>query len=493
MLCGVYRVGRVLHQSGTGAIHETEFGDSGERAVIKIRRGDTPEAEELVGRWLKAVDLEHPNLLRVYAAGSATLYDVPVIYAVMERADESLAGVLAERALSEHETREMVVPAIAALRHLHSHGYVHGALKPSNILACGDRLKLSMDGLKEIGGGASPVDDIWGLGEVIVEALTQKRPKIVPELGPYILRENSQAFTDIVRHCLDPDGYRRWNLDQVEARLNEGRPAVFTPPPPAAKPVPVAEPPRAAPAPPAPVQPAAFQPPEKKEEPARVIVLPVREAGARKEAAAPEGKTAGRIPDAGPIAEEDVSERRTPRWIVPGLAAVVLVVALVAFFRMKPSAPVPAAASPTPAFEQGPAPAARQAPASQASGPQASAPAATAQAPAAQAPMPAKKPAPLPPPAPEVKAPVSDKGARRATGWSVIVAAYNARGPAEKRQQKLAKRWTKFNLGIQQQQAGRTVYFVVLGQNLSEAQAQALRKRAISSGLPRDTYIKRIQ
>jgi hypothetical protein len=31
----------------------------------------------------------------------------------------------------------------------------------------------------------------------------------------------------------------------------------------------------------------------------------------------------------------------------------------------------------------------------------------------------------------------------------------------------------------------------VIGQNLSEDQANALRKRAVASGLPRDTYVKR--
>jgi hypothetical protein len=42
-----------------------------------------------------------------------------------------------------------------------------------------------------------------------------------------------------------------------------------------------------------------------------------------------------------------------------------------------------------------------------------------------------------------------------------------------------------------EQKAGKTFYLVVIGQNLSEDQANALRKRAVASGLPRDTYVKR--
>ncbi len=40
--------------------------------------------------------------------------------------------------------------------------------------------------------------------------------------------------------------------------------------------------------------------------------------------------------------------------------------------------------------------------------------------------------------------------------------------------------------------AEKTHYLVVLGQNLSEDQPEELRKRAVDSGVPRDTYIKRV-
>jgi hypothetical protein len=56
----------------------------------------------------------------------------------------------------------------------------------------------------------------------------------------------------------------------------------------------------------------------------------------------------------------------------------------------------------------------------------------------------------------------------------------------------MARRWPNFNIGVLQPQAEKTPYLVVLGQNLSEDQAEALRKRAVESGLPSDTYIKRV-
>ena len=60
--------------------------------------------------------------------------------------EESLDGVLGERALTiTSETREMLVPALAALDYLHKKGYAHSRLRPSNVMAVNDQLKLSTD------------------------------------------------------------------------------------------------------------------------------------------------------------------------------------------------------------------------------------------------------------------------------------------------------------------------------------------------------------
>ncbi len=78
--------------------------------------------------------------------------------------------------------------------------------------------------------------------------------------------------------------------------------------------------------------------------------------------------------------------------------------------------------------------------------------------------------------------------------WPVIVATYASRELAEKRMRDMMKRGPKFDIGVFQPLAQKTHYLVVLGQNLSEDQAEELRKRAVDSGLPRkaDTYIKRV-
>jgi hypothetical protein len=56
----------------------------------------------------------------------------------------------------------------------------------------------------------------------------------------------------------------------------------------------------------------------------------------------------------------------------------------------------------------------------------------------------------------------------------------------------MAARWPRFNPTVLQPGTGRTHYIVVLGKNLSQDQADALRKRAVAAGFPRDTYIKNL-
>jgi hypothetical protein len=148
------------------------------------------------------------------------------------------------------------------------------------------------------------------------------------------------------------------------------------------------------------------------------------------------------------------SRAGVPKWIYAGLVALVLIVVLAAMVRRKDAAPV--ATLPAAVTQQGPP---------------------------AEAAPPVSSP---------VSIPVSRPRGRKADGWSVIVGDYGSREPAEKRVRSMMSRWPSFHMSVSERQAEKTHYLVVLGQNLSEDQAEALRRRAVESGLPRDTYIKRV-
>src|SRR5580704_1075142 len=142
---GSYRLGALIKRLIRSTVYKTEFGEDELQAVIKIREYESSGSEELLEQWRNAMELAHPNLLKIYATGSSVLNGVPIVYVVMERADESLNSVLAERALTADETRELLVPAVAALHYLHKKGYAHSGLGASNVLAVQNQLKLSSD------------------------------------------------------------------------------------------------------------------------------------------------------------------------------------------------------------------------------------------------------------------------------------------------------------------------------------------------------------
>jgi hypothetical protein len=93
---GLYRLGPLISRSIRSTVYKTEFGEDGLRAVIRICEYESSSSEELLERWRNAMELAHPNLLKIYATGSSVLNGVPIVYVIMERADESLNRVLTE-------------------------------------------------------------------------------------------------------------------------------------------------------------------------------------------------------------------------------------------------------------------------------------------------------------------------------------------------------------------------------------------------------------
>jgi serine/threonine protein kinase len=171
---GIFPLRRFLGGSNHSAVFLTEYKSQNlTDAAIKFIRADTSRADAKLLQWQAAARLSHPHLLRLFHSGRCQFGGKDFLFVVMEYAEQTLAQVLAGRALTPAEAREMLPPTLDALAYLHQNQLIHGHLKTSNVLAVNDQLKLASDTIRSSSNAPS---DIWAFGLTLTEALTQRAP-----------------------------------------------------------------------------------------------------------------------------------------------------------------------------------------------------------------------------------------------------------------------------------------------------------------------------
>jgi TonB family protein len=247
---GEFHLGQYLGGGENSAVFLTEHGERElQKAAIKLVPALPEKSELQLSQWRLAAKLSHPHLIRLFQIGRCELGNMEMLYVVMEYAEENLSQILPQRPVTPSEAREMLEPVVDALAYVHGQGFIHGHIKPANIMAVEDQLKISNDGLchmdkamglgipgvydaPEIAGrGISKASDVWSLGMTMVEALTQRLP--VWEAsghGEPVLPETLPApFLELARHCLRRDPQRRWTVADVVAHMRQTSPALQGP------------------------------------------------------------------------------------------------------------------------------------------------------------------------------------------------------------------------------------------------------------------------
>ena len=238
---GKFPLRQWLGGSDHSAVFLTERpGQPSSKAAIKLIAADGAKAERQIALWRAAAQLSHPHLIRIYEAGRCRLDNTSLLYVVMEYAEEDLSQILPARPLAPAEVTDLLPPVLGALSYLHGKGFVHGRIKPSNVLAIGDQLKLSADQIipsteanserrrrdaydapETAAGIVSPAGDIWSVGVTLIAALTQnvsfaeERSLNDPDLPETV----PQPFRGIARECLHLDPKRRCSIAEIQARL----------------------------------------------------------------------------------------------------------------------------------------------------------------------------------------------------------------------------------------------------------------------------------
>ena len=396
-----------------GAFFAALTGD-GERLLIKLAPENDPEAERQFATWQRSRHLRHAHLQDLRDVGRGELEGDSYIYGVFEYPDDILAPALEQGPLSEPETRGVLEAVLAGLRYLHGQGLVHGAVDPDHIVAVGETVKLATDALRESDDLEGHPEDVRQLGE-LVRSLRAPEPL-------------SEPLATIVRHATASDARRRWTLAEI-ARVIESAPTVTPVAPAMPPPVPPAVTP-VAPAIPEPVPSVVTPVAPPIPEPVPSVVTSVARA-----MPAPVPPVRG---------EADArSAARFPKWIIAGLAILLLSI-LMFNLRRKTDAP-PDIAPVTPASRA--------------------------------------DTRPIAPPA--VMAPPLERGM-----WHVIAFTFRSRDMAAKKAKQIDAKWPDLRAGVFAPKGRRGYYLVALGEGMSREDATRVQRKARSLGLPRDTYVQ---
>jgi hypothetical protein len=456
-LNGGWRLGRLVRPEGRTAWFAATAAD-GQPLMVSMTEALNDE-EDLLERLRAAAEIHSPHVVAVRASLLTVVDDTPVVLAAMEPTEENLGDVLRERTLSVVEAQGLLESLVQGLAAIHRHGMTHARMEPASVLAMGDTIKLRSDCLLlgQSGSGwfaHAAAENVRGLGRIVTQAVTRRIPASENDVVLQLLPE---PMARAVRRALSGSA----TINEIAALAGVTiMPEAQTP-----RPGPVmvtaaalsaefplkdaaSEKPTAAPEPP----PLTQSNPEK---PApKVIALePTLIEDPIEDNVQPELLLRPSEEGATFALEDDPAQRRlrgSAPWIIVAALLVVLATGWALYGLIHRGSATPTS----------------QRPAS-----------------ASLVPSPAK---PISSTTAHPNRAAAKTVAVSTPGWRVVAYTYRHEAQAEQKAQSLAQRYPRLSPGIFTLHGGAP-YLVTLGGVMSKADADAMRRKAVGMGLPRDT------
>jgi serine/threonine protein kinase len=236
-----YRLGEAMATYSDRAVFRARAeGGESRAAFVWLIESDDDAADTRVNRFLEATFFEHPNLLKVHAAGR-TEGDRRFVYVVSEPFEYSLGRGERPRPLTPDTLRPVLRHIAAGLGWLHAQGFVYCALRADSVVWTGTTWKLADFSELRIAeksaheetrrllirqdlyappeayeGVVSPAWDAWSLGQTIQNLFAQEalatggNPRVLPP-----------AAGEMVRELADTDPAQRLGMAEFTRRLAE--------------------------------------------------------------------------------------------------------------------------------------------------------------------------------------------------------------------------------------------------------------------------------
>ena len=178
----VYPLNKLIRPEGRSAFFLTTNG-TGTPSMVRVIEAHFDESE-ILNRWRQVSEIKQENLVALRKFGETELDGTPLVYAVMEPTDISLAELLQNRTLTVDEAKQLATSLMAALQALHERNLIHDHIEPGNILAAGEVVKLRSDCVREVitdpemqapTVSEQKARDAHALAVVLLQALTGRR------------------------------------------------------------------------------------------------------------------------------------------------------------------------------------------------------------------------------------------------------------------------------------------------------------------------------